>query len=65
MGSVSGRADVPAGAAAAGRDHERNVVQMRLSAPDGVRITPVDVVDNISTALGIASQGLAVTWHAG
>jgi len=51
--------DVPI--VAAGRDHERNVAQMRLSAPDGVRITPVDVVDNISTALGIASQGLAVT----
>ena len=25
------------------------------------RVTPVDVVDNISTALGIAAQGLAAT----
>jgi DNA-binding transcriptional LysR family regulator len=46
---------------AAGRDHERNVAQMQLSAPEGVRVTPVDVVDNISTALGIAAQGLAAT----
>lgn len=51
--------DVPL--VAAGRDHERSVAQMQLSAPEGVRVTPVDVVDNISTALGIASQGLAAT----
>lgn len=46
---------------AAGRDHERSVAQMRASAPEGMRVTPVDVVDNISTALGIAAQGLAAT----
>ena len=46
---------------AAGRDHERGVPPMRLNAPDEMRVTPVDVVDNISTALGIASQGLAAT----
>lgn len=46
---------------AAGRDHERSVAQMHLSAPEGTRISPVDIVDNISTALGIAAQGLAVT----
>lgn len=46
---------------AAGRDHERSVAQMRLSAPEGARIVPLDVVDNISTALGIAAQGLAAT----
>lgn len=51
--------DVPL--VAAGRDHERSVAQMRLSAPEGLRVTPVDVVDNISTALGIAAQGLAAT----
>ncbi|MES2958012.1 MAG: LysR substrate-binding domain-containing protein, partial [Pseudomonadota bacterium] len=45
----------------AGRDHERSVAQMRASAPDDTRITPVDVVDNVSTALGIAAQGLAAT----
>lgn len=46
---------------AAGRDHERSVAQMRLSAPEGLRVTPVDVVDNITTALGIAAQGIAAT----
>jgi len=46
---------------AAGRDHERSVSEMRASAPDDERITPIDVVDNITTALGIAAQGLACT----
>ena len=46
---------------AAGHDHERSVAQMRLGVPEDERVTPVDVVDNISTALGIAAQGLAVT----
>jgi DNA-binding transcriptional LysR family regulator len=45
----------------AGRDHEHNVAQMHRDRPAGTRVTPVDVVDNISTALGIAAQGLAVT----
>lgn len=45
----------------AGRDHEHNVAQMHRDMPAGARITPVDIVDNISTALGIAAQGLAVT----
>jgi DNA-binding transcriptional LysR family regulator len=45
----------------AGRDHEHNVAQMHQDVPAGTRVTPVDVVDNISTALGIAAQGLAVT----
>src|SRR5438128_12515836 len=46
---------------AAGRDHERSVSQMRASAPDDERIAPIDVVDNITTALGIAAQGQACT----
>ena len=46
---------------AAGRDHERSVEQMALNVPASSRITPVDVVDSISTALGIAAQGQAVT----
>lgn len=46
---------------AAGRDHERSVAQMHMNAPPDARVTPVDVVDNISTALGIAAQGLAAT----
>ncbi|WP_053845718.1 LysR family transcriptional regulator [Paracidovorax avenae] len=46
---------------AAGRDHERSVAQMHVNAPQDDRVVPVDVVDNISTALGIAAQGLAAT----
>ena len=46
---------------AAGYDHERSVAQMRLSVPEDMRITPVDVVDNITTALGIAAQNEAAT----
>ncbi|RCW65212.1 LysR family transcriptional regulator [Pseudorhodoferax soli] len=46
---------------AAGRDHERSVAQMHLSAPEGERVTPVDIVDNISTAFGIAAEGIAAT----
>ena len=46
---------------AAGRDHERSVAQMHVNAPEGERLNPVDIVDNISTALGLAAEGLAVT----
>ena len=46
---------------AAGRDHERSVEMMRLTSPEDARIAPVDVVDNVSTALGIAAQGKVAT----
>jgi DNA-binding transcriptional LysR family regulator len=46
---------------AAGRDHERNVARMRASLPESERITPVEVVENTTTALGIAAEGMAVT----
>ena len=46
---------------AAGRDHERSVAQMRAEQPEGERIVPVEVVDNVTTALGLAAQGLALT----
>lgn len=46
---------------AAGYDHERSVAQMRLSVPEESRVVPVDVVDNISTALGVAAQGRVAT----
>jgi DNA-binding transcriptional LysR family regulator len=46
---------------AAGRDHERSVAQMLVNAPSDSRITPVHVVNNVTTALGIAAQGLAAT----
>ncbi|MES2183195.1 MAG: LysR family transcriptional regulator [Pseudomonadota bacterium] len=51
--------DVPL--VAAGRDHERSVAQMHVNAPEGERVRPVDVVDNVSTALGLAAEGLAAT----
>ena len=46
---------------AAGRDHERSVARMHLNTPEGERIRPVDVVDHITTALGMAAAGIAVT----
>jgi DNA-binding transcriptional LysR family regulator len=46
---------------AAGRDYERNVSLMRAGADEHERIAPMDIVDNISTALGKAAEGLAVT----
>ncbi|MBK4999968.1 LysR family transcriptional regulator [Pseudomonas sp. S31] len=46
---------------AAGRDHERSVVPMQASAPEGERVTPVEIVDNITTALGLSAHGLAAT----
>lgn len=50
---------------AAGRDHERSVAQMRSmppgELPDDRRVIPVDIVDNVTTALGIAAQGLVAT----
>ncbi|HSV47189.1 MAG TPA: LysR substrate-binding domain-containing protein, partial [Ramlibacter sp.] len=46
---------------AAGRDHERSVGRMHLNAPESERVRPVDVVDHISTALGLAAAGLSVT----
>ena len=51
--------DVPL--VAAGRDHEISVERMRPNVPENERVVPVDVVDNISTAFGIAAQGLAAT----
>lgn len=51
--------DVPV--IATGRDHERAVEQMLADLPADARIIPVEVVDNVTTAFGIASQGLAVT----
>jgi DNA-binding transcriptional LysR family regulator len=34
---------------------------MRLSVPEESRVKPLDVVDNISTALGAAAQGRVAT----
>ena len=46
---------------AAGRDHEVSVAQMRINAATANPVMPADVVENISTALGIAAEGLAAT----
>ncbi|MDZ4187671.1 MAG: LysR family transcriptional regulator [Hydrogenophaga sp.] len=46
---------------AAGYDHERSVAQMRLSVPEESRVVPLDVVENISTAMGVAAHGRVAT----
>jgi DNA-binding transcriptional LysR family regulator len=45
----------------AGRDHERSVAQMMLTQPEDTRVMPVEIVDNVTTALGAAAHGLAAT----
>ena len=46
---------------AAGRDHAIQLATMMRAVPDNARVTPVQVVDNISTALGLAATGLYYT----
>ena len=46
---------------AAGRDHAIHLATMMRAVPDKARVTPVQVVDNISTALGLAATGLYYT----
>ena len=46
---------------AAGRDHEHSVVPRLLDHPGAARIQPTQVVENITTALGMAQAGLGVT----
>ena len=45
----------------AGRDHELSVAQMGAALPEDERFSPIEVVDHISTAFGMAAAGLAVT----
>jgi DNA-binding transcriptional LysR family regulator len=45
----------------AGTDHEHSLAPMLNSVPESRRITPVQIVENISTALGMAAAGMAVT----
>lgn len=45
----------------AGRDHEIHLSAMMLQVPDDRRVTPRQVVDNVSTALGLAASGLCCT----
>jgi DNA-binding transcriptional LysR family regulator len=44
----------------AGHDHEQ-IARMNVNAPEGERVRPLDIVDNISTALGLAAEGVAAT----
>lgn len=46
---------------AATRDHERSVSSLRQGDSDDNSIAPIDVVENISTALGLAAANLAAT----
>jgi DNA-binding transcriptional LysR family regulator len=45
----------------AGTDHEHSLAPMLKTVPESRRITPVQIVENIATALGMASAGIAVT----
>lgn len=45
----------------AGHDHERTIALTHAGVDKDDRITPVDIVDNISTAFGMAAAGLAAT----
>jgi DNA-binding transcriptional LysR family regulator len=46
---------------AAGRDHEVSVDKMRVDIPGGPSVVPLELVDNITTAFGIATTGSAAT----
>jgi DNA-binding transcriptional LysR family regulator len=46
--------------AVAGRDHETQVARMMANLPSSERIEPTQVLDNISTALGLAASGMCV-----
>lgn len=46
---------------AAGRDHEIHLSAMMRELPDSQRVVPQQVVDNVSTALGLAASGLCYT----
>lgn len=44
----------------AGRDHETQVARMMANLPVNERIEPTQVMENISTALGLAASGLTI-----
>lgn len=46
---------------AAGRDHEIHLAAIRRHIPEGAAVMPQQIVDNISTALGLAASGLCYT----
>src|SRR5262249_32839971 len=46
---------------ATGRDYQRGTSQMLDNVPRGVGVSPIDIVENVTTALGFAAEGLACT----
>lgn len=50
----------PHAIAVAGRDHETQVTRMMANLPRDERIEPTQVLDNISTALGMAASGMTI-----
>ncbi len=47
---------------AAGRDHEHSILPLLGEGPDAVRMTSLHIVDNLSTALGLAAAGVGLTF---
>jgi len=47
---------------AAGRDHEHSVLPQLPPESGAARVRPIQIVDNLSTALGIAAAGLGVSF---
>ncbi|MCW5660267.1 MAG: LysR family transcriptional regulator [Burkholderiaceae bacterium] len=45
----------------AGRDHELSVPRMGLQCPEADRVAPLQVVDHLTTAFGLAASGRAAT----
>lgn len=46
---------------ATGRDHEYSVTRMLSDQPESHRVHPVEIVENVTTAFGLARAGLSVT----
>ncbi|VVE80759.1 LysR family transcriptional regulator [Pandoraea sputorum] len=46
---------------ATGRDHEYSVTRMLSDQPEDNRVFPVEIVENVTTAFGMARAGLSVT----
>jgi len=46
---------------AAGRDHEHSVYPRLLDHPAAAAITPVQIVENVTTAFGIVAAGMGIT----
>ncbi|VVE30210.1 LysR family transcriptional regulator [Pandoraea anhela] len=46
---------------ATGRDHEYSVTRMLSDQPEDHRVLPVEIVENVTTAFGLARAGLCVT----